>query len=108
MGIYEFNELTAEFSENSNDAVFGATVQTITPASGVVIVSALGRGVISVSALTGATVTVGRVDSMAATVQPSEAHMKFTVAANTLDTRTTDWPFYAISTSGGNVKVAVF
>lgn len=62
---------------------------------------------LTVIAGTGATVTVGRVDSPDATSQTGAAADQFDVAADSLEATNIDWPFWRVETAGGPARVAL-
>lgn len=84
----------------------GAIVQTLA-ASGAITVDARGMAKLSVIAGTGATVTVSRVDSADADAHTTGTENTFDVAANTIETIDVDWPFYRISSAGGDARFAL-
>jgi hypothetical protein len=55
----------------------------------------------------GAVVTVSRVDSNDASTHTTGIHNQFTVLEETLLSVAVDWPFYRVSVTDGNCRVAV-
>jgi len=76
-------------------------------ASGAVNVDARGFRNLTIITATGATATVSRVDSMAATGHTTGTENSFTVAQNTKTVTAVDWPYFRISSAGAGLRYAL-
>ena len=70
------------------------------------VVDTSGSERFSIIAGAGATVTYSRVDSKDADAHTTGTENQDTVAATTIETIDTDWPFYRVSVAGGSCRIA--